>query len=114
MNIDLNDPIKKLVEVIAKGTGRLWEPYHIKRMADAKAHEIKIIASAVCETNLPTIYKNGQITIKNKTESEILMQAKERENFVLIRQEENLNSILLQTAKEIKMKRASAYRMMIG
>jgi hypothetical protein len=102
MNIDVNGPIKKLVEVIAKGTGKLWEPYHTKRMANAKAYEINTITSAICETNLPIEYINGQITIKNKTENEILMQAKERKDFVLINQEENLNSILLHTAKEIK------------
>lgn len=37
----LSQPLTKLVEVISIGIGKLYEPAHIKRMANAKAYEIK-------------------------------------------------------------------------
>lgn len=42
----LSQPLTKLVEVVAQGLGTVYEPIHIKRMAKARAMEIKTIASA--------------------------------------------------------------------
>ena len=43
----LSEPIKKLIEVVSQGIGSVFKPYLIKRTADAKAYEIKVIAEAI-------------------------------------------------------------------
>lgn len=45
----LSEPLKKLIEVISQEVGALSRPYLIKKTADAKAYEIKIIAQAIKE-----------------------------------------------------------------
>lgn len=45
----LSEPLKKLIEVVSHGIGALSKPYLIKKTADAKAYEIKVIADAIKE-----------------------------------------------------------------
>lgn len=45
----LSEPLKKLIEVVSQGIGALSRPYLIKKTADAKAYEIKVIAEAIKE-----------------------------------------------------------------
>ncbi|VAW48166.1 hypothetical protein MNBD_GAMMA03-45 [hydrothermal vent metagenome] len=52
----LSDPLKKLIGVVSTGIGALSKPYLIRKTADAKAYEIKIIAQAV---------KDNQRNLKN-------------------------------------------------
>jgi hypothetical protein len=44
--VGLSKPIEKLIEVCAQGMGALVKPYLLKKLADAKAYEIKTIAEA--------------------------------------------------------------------
>lgn len=44
-------PIEKLIEVISNGIGTLYRPRAIRKEADAKAYEIKVIEKAKSEAN---------------------------------------------------------------
>jgi len=43
------EPLKKLIEVVSQGVGCLSKPYLVRKNADAKAYEIKVIAQAIKE-----------------------------------------------------------------
>ncbi|WRQ33141.1 DUF2806 domain-containing protein [Bacteroidales bacterium MB20-C3-3] len=43
----LSEPLKKLIEVISQGIGAVGKPYLIRKTADAKAYEIKVISQAI-------------------------------------------------------------------
>lgn len=43
----LSKPLKKLIEVVSQGIGALSKPYLIRKTADAKAYEIKVISEAI-------------------------------------------------------------------
>lgn len=45
----LSEPLKRLIEVISGGIGNVSKPYLIKKTADAKAYEIKVISDAMAE-----------------------------------------------------------------
>lgn len=45
----LSKPLKKLIEVVSQGVGAITKPYLIKKNADAKAYEIKVISAAIRE-----------------------------------------------------------------
>ena len=47
--LGLSEPLAKLLETVSCGIGKLYEPTHIKRIAKAKAEEIKIISDAVTD-----------------------------------------------------------------
>lgn len=51
----LSKPLKKLIEVVSQGIGALSKPYLIRKTADAKAYEIKVIAESI---------KNNQDSLK--------------------------------------------------
>lgn len=48
IKIDLK-PIEKLIDVISNGIGTLYRPRAIRKEADARAYEIKVIEKAKCE-----------------------------------------------------------------
>ena len=51
---------QKLLDTIALGVGKVYEPWHIQRMAKAKAKEIEIISDKINENfSLPIRYDNG-------------------------------------------------------
>ncbi len=77
----LSEPLKKLIEVTASGVGKLYEPFHIKRVARAEA-EAKIIATKA-EINTAEIHE----------------RASARAEFKRIRQQANIESIAAKTAK---------------
>lgn len=45
--IGLSKPLKKLIEVVSQGIGGLSRPYLIRKTADAKAYEIKVISESI-------------------------------------------------------------------
>lgn len=45
--VGLSKPLKKLIEVVSQGVGALSRPYLIRKTADAKAYEIKVISQAI-------------------------------------------------------------------
>jgi hypothetical protein len=57
--VGLSKPLTRLIEVVSQGVGAVGTPYLIKRTADARAHEIKVIGDAlkqVAEKNgLPVV-----------------------------------------------------------
>ena len=46
----LSEPLKKFIEVVSQGVGALSKPYLIRKTADAKAYEIKVISQAIKKT----------------------------------------------------------------
>lgn len=102
----LSQPLTKLVEVVAQGLGTVYEPIHIKRMAKARAMEIKTIASAVQDSELPIQYNNGQLAIDTSTK-DFLERAEKRMLFIEAKKQKNIEDIVseaynnLETEKKV-------------
>ena len=102
----LSQPLTKLVEVVAQGLGTVYEPIHIKRMAKARAMEIKTIASAVQDSKLPIQYNNGQLAIDTSTK-DFLERAEKRMLFIEAKKQKNIEDIVseaynnLETEKKV-------------
>ena len=57
-------PIDKLIDTIACGAGKIYEPVHVRRMARAKAEEIRIVSKAIRDNeDIPALYANGVVNI---------------------------------------------------
>jgi hypothetical protein len=62
----LSEPLKRLIEVISSGIGNVYKPYLIRKTADAKAYEIKVIANAMAESKkllTHTEYEDGKVKV---------------------------------------------------
>lgn len=72
----LNKPLTRLIEVISQGVGRVSAPYLMKKKAEAKAHEIRVISQALKDVaeqhQLPVVYKDGVIELWQKSEDKTL------------------------------------------
>ncbi len=64
--VGLSEPLKRLIEVVSGGIGAVSKPYLIKKTADAKAYEIKVIAQAMAESQkllTHSEYEDGKIKV---------------------------------------------------
>lgn len=62
----LSEPLKRLIEVISGGIGAVSRSYLIRKTADAKAYEIKVIAQAMAETQkllTHSEYEDGKVKV---------------------------------------------------
>lgn len=108
--VGLSEPLKKLISVIAKGLGAISKPYLIKKTADAKAYEIKIIAKAISETqsNLKAIdYSDEKIKLHSldttliKAELELNERTTHRLEYQEQKRQQNIEEITQKAANQI-------------
>ena len=75
--IGLSKPLTRLIEVISQGIGAATRPYLIRKVADARAHEIRVISDALKDVaeakNLPVIYKDGEVEIWQRPDDRTLV-----------------------------------------
>lgn len=122
-------PIDKLIDILSRVTGRISKPYfdrkdidtkayEIKKLAEAKAEEMKIISSAIKENFLLTggiEYKENSIAISspkelpqtNNSQNIILSptleeRATDRINYQEAKKQLNIESITAYAAEELK------------
>jgi uncharacterized repeat protein (TIGR03899 family) len=73
----LSKPLTRLIDVISQGIGAVATPYLIRKTAEAKAHEINVIANALKEVGernkLPVVYDAGAIEVWQKPEDGTLI-----------------------------------------
>lgn len=99
----LSAPLTKLIETVSAGVGKVYEPFHIKRMAKAKAEELKLISDAMLQTpELPVKYEDGKFLIDGTDFTEIAHRAQKRFVFQEIKKQQNIDSIIAQAATSLQ------------
>lgn len=111
--VGLSKPLERLIDVIARGVGAVHSPHLIRKNADAKAYEIKMITSALDAArkahNLPVIYNNGEICTWQKPDDGTLIledmtievRAERRLEFTERRRQNNIENITGVAAAEL-------------
>jgi Protein of unknown function (DUF2806) len=105
----ISEPLKRLVEVIAEGVGSVSRPYLIKRNADAKAYEIRVISQAMAESSIllsGTEYEDGKIKILPPSQGSVEQlslpnRAENRQAYQELRKQQNIESICANSAQEL-------------
>lgn len=111
--IGLSKPLERLIDVISQGVGAVYSTYLIRKNADAKAYEIKMITNALDTArkrhNLPIIYNKGEVTTWQMPEDGTLIiedtpaesRAESRLEFTERRRQHNIESITGVAASEL-------------
>ena len=86
-------PLEKLITVISKGLGKLYKPKEIKKNADAKAYEIKVIERA--KTKAKIADQKSQFELDQKIEDRLLHKEAQRQK--------NIDSINYVAAEQVSM-----------
>ncbi len=89
----LSEPLKKLIEVVARGIGILYEPTHIKKIAQARVIEIEKISSAIQDAKLPIQYEDGKISIDGSTQN-LFENTEKRLLFTEAKKQKNIDDIV--------------------
>ena len=101
--LGLSKPLLKLIEVASAACGKFYEPLNIKRLADAKAYEIKKISEAVGSTaNLASHYADGEVNIANQMPLSLEDRAKSRATFQEIQKQQNVEAVVVNAYKELE------------
>lgn len=102
----LSKPLTKLVEVLANSVGAFSEPYLIRKKADAKAYEIKVIADSIKENqnSLKEIgYSESKLSLSsNSNELTVNERTKNRLDFKENKRQENIENITQKAAKNLE------------
>lgn len=85
-------PLEKLIDVISKGIGKLYKPKEIRKEADARAYEIKVIGRA----------KATALAKSKDIDQDIIDRIEERELHRQLRKQKNLDSINYIAAEQLK------------
>lgn len=94
--------IGKLSETISRGIGKIYEPIHLRRMANAHAESIKTLNHSILDADLPTLYGDGTIMINGQDFTELAQRAQRRIAFQELKKQDNLDHIVAHAAKELE------------
>lgn len=98
----LSQPLTKLIETVSCGIGKLYEPTHIKRLAKAKAEEIRVISDTVADNlNLPVSYHNGEIGIDATDANGLVQRAENRFLFQQMKKQQNIEAVVENAYEEL-------------
>lgn len=99
----LTKPLTKLIETTSAGIGKVYEPTHIRRMADAKAYELEQIGEAMKRhPELPIKYDDGKFMLDGTDFTELAKRTQQRFTFQEIKKQQNLENIIGQAAEALK------------
>ena len=88
-------PTSKLIATVSAGIGKLYEPTHIKRIAKAKAEEIKLISGAMEECSvIPTQYNDGSLTLNNTDWDDFVRRTQGRMAFQELQKQNNIECVV--------------------
>ena len=103
--LGLSQPLTKLIETVSDGIDTLYKPVHLKRMAKAKAEEIKLISEAITENRmLPINYQHGNVGIDSTDVQNLLFRTEQRLLQDEMKKQQNMDAIVANAAEELQGK----------
>jgi len=112
--VGLSKPLTRLIEVVSLGVGAVANPYLIRKNADAKAHEIRVIADAIKDVEvrhkLPATFSDGVIEVWQRPQDKIFLldsppiedRIDSRLDFQERKRQANIESVTATAAYELK------------
>lgn len=101
--LGLSEPLQKLIETVSCGIGKLYEPLHVKRMANAKAEEIKLISKQISAIpEIPTKYDGGKVLVDGTDYAELVKRTQSRIAFQELKKQQNIDCAVAFAAQELE------------
>ena len=91
----LVSPCEKLISATQAAIGKAYEPRYIRRMADAKAYEIRTIRQAMAESSdVPIVYDKGNIYMDTTDFEELAQRTQSRLGYQELRKQVNIEAVV--------------------
>lgn len=99
----LVSPAEKLIEAVSGAIGKAYEPKHVRKMADAKAYELKLIADTVRNnSDVPIVYDSTGVSIDTSNFEEIAKRASSRLAYQEITKQQNIEAVADNAYEELE------------
>ena len=99
----LVSPAEKLIEAVSGAIGKAYEPKHIRKMADAKAYELRVIADTVRNnSDVPIVYDSTGVSIDTSNFEEIAKRASSRLAYQEITKQQNIEAVADNAYEELE------------
>lgn len=91
----LVSPCEKLMSMVGGAIGKLYEPKHIKKMADAHAYELSTVGAAMRElADIKTSYENGNVALFTEDFQRLMQRTQNRMALQEITKQQNIESVV--------------------
>lgn len=91
----LVSPCEKLISATQSAIGKAYEPRYLKRMADAKAYEIRQISQALSESSdVPIVYDKGDLTMDTIDFDELVKRTQKRLAYQELRKQASIEAVI--------------------
>ncbi len=89
------EPVNKLLDAVTGAIGKAYEARHIRKMADAKAYEIKTICEEVRNnSDIPIVYSGTGVEVDTSNYEELARRAGSRLAYQEIAKQENIEAVV--------------------
>lgn len=99
----LVSPAEKLIEAVSGAIGKAYEPKHIRKIADAKAYELKVISDTVRNnSDVPIVYDSTGVSIDTSNFEKIAKRASSRLAYQEITKQQNIEAVVDNAYEELE------------
>lgn len=99
----LASPTEKLIDAVSRAIGKAYEPKHTRKMADAKAYELNVIAETVRNnSDVPIVYDSTGVSIDTSNYEEIAKRASSRLAYQEIAKQQNIEAVVDNAYEELE------------
>ncbi len=99
----LVSPAEKLIDAVFRAIGKAYEPKHTRKMADAKAYELKVISETVRNnSDVPIVYDSTGVSIDTSNYEEIAKRASSRLAYQEIAKQQNIEAVVDNAYEELE------------
>lgn len=91
----LSQPITKLIDVVSRGIGKLYEPVHQTRLTKAHLKDLLLVSQAIKDNpSLAFRYHNDNLSIESPAMAELAKRTAERMAFQEITKQQNIEAVI--------------------
>lgn len=91
----LVSPCEKLITMVGSAIGKVYEPRHIRKMADARVYELSKIGKAMRElADINITYENGEVALDTEDFKRLMQRTQNRIAYQEITKQLNIESIV--------------------
>lgn len=96
-------PSEKLIEVVSGAIGKAYEPKHVRKMAEAKAYELKLISETIRNnSDMPINYDSTGISIDTSDYEELIKRTSSRLAYQEIAKQQNIEAVADKAYEELE------------
>ena len=90
----LVSPANKLIDAVTGAIGKAYQPRHIRKVAEAKVHEINVVGQALRDNaDVPIVYDKGELSLNTTDFDEFVKRTQSRLAYQELQKQQNIENV---------------------